>query len=86
MACAVPTMTLLSAFALVAVLLVLIGIYGVTSSTVAQRTRENGVRMAMGATGGQVVIMVFRRGIQMCVIGLMIGLAVAVALRASCRG
>lgn len=75
------TMGLLSAFAGIALLLALVGIYGVMSWAVAQRTREIGIRMALGADRAQVLRMVIRQGAKLCGIGLVIGLAAAFALR-----
>lgn len=73
-------MTLLTAFALVAVLLAGVGIYGVMSYSVAQRTHEIGVRMALGASASDVVTEILRRGLALTGIALTIGLAAAVAL------
>ena len=74
------TATLMSGFAALAALLGAIGIYGVMSYTVAERTREIGVRMALGAKTGNVMRMVLRRGMVPAVAGVMIGLAASVAL------
>ena len=75
------TMGLLAAFASLALLLALVGIYGVMSWAVAQRTREIGIRMALGADSAQVSRMVIRYGLGLCGVGLAIGMAGAVALR-----
>jgi ABC-type antimicrobial peptide transport system permease subunit len=69
------SMTLLGAFAALALVLGVVGVYGVTSYLVAQRTREVGVRLALGAQPAQVVGMVVRQGMVVAVIGLGVGLA-----------
>ena len=69
-----------AAFAVLATLLAAIGLYGVLAYTVAQRTREIGLRMALGADGGRVRGMVLRQVSWMMLIGGVIGIAAAVAL------
>ena len=72
--------TLSAAFAVLATLLAAVGLYGVLAYTVAQRTREIGLRMALGADGGRVRRMVLARVGRLTVVGGVIGLAAALGL------
>jgi putative ABC transport system permease protein len=74
------TLTLLGVAAGVALLLGVIGVYGVISYAVSQRSRELGLRMAMGAQAGQVKRMVVRQGLVLSAVGVAIGLALAFGL------
>jgi putative ABC transport system permease protein len=68
------------AFALMALILAALGIYGVISYSVAQSTQEMGIRMALGARPGQVVYKALRGGLLMAGLGLIIGVAGSLAL------
>jgi ABC-type antimicrobial peptide transport system permease subunit len=72
--------TLLAIFGLLALLLASVGIYGVISYWVAQRTREIGVRIALGAAPRNIINLIVGRGFVLIAIGLAIGLAAALAL------
>ena len=72
--------TLSASFALLATLLAAVGLYGVLAYTAAQRTREIGVRMALGADAGKVRLLVMRQVALMTVVGGTIGIAGAIAL------
>jgi len=73
-------MALMTAFAGVAMLLAAVGIYGVLAYTVAQRTREIGIRMALGADGAKVRVMVLREALALAAIGVVLGVAGSLAL------
>jgi len=71
---------LLTAFGLLAMCLAAIGIYGVVSEAVNQRTREIGVRMALGADAKDVVRLVMRRSLALAVIGIAVGFGASLYL------
>ena len=73
-------LALVGVFGGTALLLAVMGIYGVMAYTVAQRTQEIGIRMALGAMGGDVVRQFLREGGRLIVIGIVLGLAGATAL------
>ncbi len=74
------TLILLASFAVLALLLAAVGIYGVISYTVRQRSRELGIRLALGAQGSDVLKLILREGLKLALIGVALGLAVAFAL------
>jgi predicted permease len=74
--------TLMTGFSVVSLLLAAVGIYGLLSYVVAQRTTEFGVRLALGAQPGDVLALVLRRGLNLTLIGLALGAFVAYALSA----
>ena len=79
-------MITMSAFAAMAASLAAVGIYGVTSYTVEQRTHEIGIRIALGAEASQVRNMVVRHGFTLTIVGVVIGLGAAWELAVLLQG
>ena len=69
----------IAVFGILALLLTATGVYGVTAYLVRTRTREIGIRMALGATRGHVLAMILKQGAVVIVFGLLLGIAGAVA-------
>ncbi len=74
------TMWLMTVFGGVALLLAVIGVYGLMAYSVAQRTQEIGIRLALGAEAGRVRSMVVFQGMRLVAVGIMVGVAAAVGL------
>jgi len=79
------TTALLIAFALVALVMAAAGVYGVIACSVAQRTQEIGVRMALGADAGAVLRLVAREGVRFTAAGMIAGTAMAAAIGRAMR-
>jgi len=77
------TLILFGAFAAVALVLVVVGVFGVISYATSQRTREFGIRMALGATRARVISKVLRDGLALIVLGSIFGIAGALAVTRS---
>jgi predicted permease len=76
----------LGTFAVIALLLALIGIYGVMSYVIGQRMQEFGVRMAMGASRSDLVRLVLHQGLQLVAVAVLLGVAAAIALSRVLQG
>ena len=79
-------LALMGVFAIVALVLAVIGLYGVIAYMVAQRTREIGIRVALGATGASIVRLVLGQGLMLAGIGVVVGLLGALALSRALTG
>jgi len=77
---------LLGIFAVTALVLASIGLYGVMAFVVSQRTREIGIRMALGGEARSIRRMVLREGILICLVGLVAGAAVSLAVSRTLSG
>jgi predicted permease len=74
------SLLLLGTFAAIALLLAVVGIYGVTSYSVEQRTREIGIRAALGANRGSILSLVLRQALRLALVGIAAGVAASFAL------
>jgi predicted permease len=74
------SLILIGAFGAIALILSLIGIYGVTAFTVAQRTREIGIRIALGAQRSEILALMMRQGAVLILVGIGLGVAASAAL------
>jgi putative ABC transport system permease protein len=76
---------LLSVFAAVALLLAMVGVYGLLSYTVVQRTPELGIRLALGGQPGDIRLLILREGLRLVLAGVLFGVPAAVALAHALR-
>ena len=75
-----PIITLLASFGGLAMILVVVGVFGVTSYSVAERTREIGIRSALGAARGEIATLIFRESLAVAAAGLAVGTLCAFAI------
>lgn len=78
--------TMFAIFALIALVLASVGLYGVIAHSVSQRTKEIGVRVALGASSGKILRLVFAQGMTQLAIGMVIGIAAAFAVTRVLKG
>ena len=70
---------MIGALGLMGVLMTMVGLYGLVSYSVSRRTREIGIRVAIGATSGRVLRMILAQGLMPAGVGLVLGLALSIA-------
>jgi ABC-type antimicrobial peptide transport system permease subunit len=80
------TAAAMTVFATVALLLAALGVYGIVAYSVSQRTREFGIRVALGARPAQIIGMVVSQNLRIVAIGLVVGLAAAIPATRLMRG